>query len=302
MNAEERRRIERALERAAPSLREQLIIRSEAIRIARESLRLSGRDRERSLRAEARFLDLVRRHDAGEDIEFPQDMSWREAVTPVAGGAPDVTVALPAMHAFFGTFAPFNQPARIDNPIEGKFTEIIRPGALRDTIRERGHKVPLRLSHGVHPFVGRNPIGKILELREDPGGGYFEAKPLKGQIFREFVQPMIVEGLARTSFAFRPEGPNGAVWRRGPDGPICEVRRLFLGEITITDTPSYFNTLVSWRSRHEPAPPRPPLPRTATDRVHDFYVQERQRTMGKVRAYQRKQTIENIRRERNRTR
>ena len=233
-------------------MREQLIIRAEALALARGGL--EGRDRERNLREEHRLLGLVKAFDEGEAVQVPNELSRR--ATPTAETSSDATITLPAVRQLFGTFAPFDREVVIDNPIEGRFTEVIRPGALRDTIAEQGTRVPLRLSHGSHPYVGHLPVGRITELREDAAAGYFSAKPLEAPYVRELVLPMVVEGLARTSFGFRASGEAGEVWTRRNGMPFRELRAISLAEVTLTDRPAYEGTRVGWRSRPEIARPR----------------------------------------------
>jgi phage head maturation protease len=102
-------------------------------------------------------------------------------------------------------------------PVEGRFTEEFRPGALRRTIRERYARVQLRLNHGNHPVVDRLPVGKITLLEERRSGGHFEAVPVGAPYVDSLVLPIVKAGLAFTSFGFAPAA-GGEVWRRDTDG------------------------------------------------------------------------------------
>jgi hypothetical protein len=90
MNEAERERIARVLDQAAPSLAEQLAIRSEAVRIARRSLDLQGSEKRRSLEQEAEFLQLAERAERGEDVEWPSSTEYRMALVD----APTTTVTI----------------------------------------------------------------------------------------------------------------------------------------------------------------------------------------------------------------
>jgi HK97 family phage prohead protease len=88
-----------------------------------------------------------------------------------------------------GHFAVFNEWTEINSRIEGHFMERIVPGAFAKTIRERGDRIKLLLEHGMHPQLGKSPIGKITLLKEDDTGGYFEA-----ELFPS-VPELVMEGL-----------------------------------------------------------------------------------------------------------
>ena len=87
-----------------------------------------------------------------------------------------------------GYAAVYDQPAEIDSPQEGRFTETIQRGAFGASI---ARKVPaLLFDHGRHPQIGAMPLGKITDISEDARGS-----------------------IARTSHAFQP--------RRASQGRDC---------------------------------------------------------------------------------
>jgi HK97 family phage prohead protease len=88
-----------------------------------------------------------------------------------------------------GYFAVFNEWTEINSRIEGHFMEQIIPGAFAKTISERGDRIRLLLEHGLHPQLGKSPIGKLTVIREDNTGGYFEA-----ELFPS-VPELVIEGL-----------------------------------------------------------------------------------------------------------
>src|SRR6478752_856934 len=72
-----------------------------------------------------------------------------------------------------GYAAVFGQGTEIDS-WEGTFTEEIRQGAFRKTIRER--QPVMQFDHGRHPLIGSIPIASIRDLREEPEGLWVEAR------------------------------------------------------------------------------------------------------------------------------
>jgi hypothetical protein len=66
-----------------------------------------------------------------------------------------------------GLAAVWDSPTEIDS-WEGTFTEQIRKGAFRKTIREQ--TPVLQFDHGRHPLVGSIPIGRIDDIAETDEG------------------------------------------------------------------------------------------------------------------------------------
>jgi phage head maturation protease len=132
-----------------------------------------------------------------------------------------------------------------------------RPGSLRRTIRERAGRVPLRLSHGAHPYIGKQPIGKITQLEERRTGGYFEATPVRSRPVDDLVLPMVREGIAYTSFGLMPT-PDGAVWTSGRDRmPHCTLTDVDLFELGEGARRAY-GAAARTATRHREGPRRKP--------------------------------------------
>ncbi|EFD47015.1 conserved hypothetical protein [Mycobacterium tuberculosis T17] len=71
-----------------------------------------------------------------------------------------------------GTIVPYNEATTVRD-FDGEFQEMFAPGAFRRSIAERGHKLKLLVSHDART---RYPVGRAVELREEPHGlfGAFE--------------------------------------------------------------------------------------------------------------------------------
>jgi HK97 family phage prohead protease len=76
----------------------------------------------------------------------------------------------------YGYFAPFNQWTEIHSLYEGHFLERFAPGSFATTIREDRDRIRILFQHGRDEQVGEKPLGKLLELREDNGGAYYEVE------------------------------------------------------------------------------------------------------------------------------
>lgn len=66
-----------------------------------------------------------------------------------------------------GYGAVFNSPTRIDS-WEGRFDELIAPGAFKKSLRERTPR--MQFDHGMHPLIGSIPIGRFDTVEEDAKG------------------------------------------------------------------------------------------------------------------------------------
>jgi HK97 family phage prohead protease len=102
-------------------------------------------------------------HPAARDLERSAPFSFQRADDDAEGDGRSLT----------GYAAVFGQDTEIDS-WEGRFTETIRKGAFRKTIRE---STPvMQFDHGRHPLIGSLPIGSITDLREDDQGLYVEGR------------------------------------------------------------------------------------------------------------------------------
>ncbi|MEU2075426.1 HK97 family phage prohead protease [Streptomyces sp. NPDC013489] len=161
-----------------------------------------------------------------------------------------------------GYAAVFGQGTEIDS-WEGTFTETIRKGAFRKTIRE---STPvLQFDHGHHPLIGSIPIGAIVDLREDDDGLFVEARItdnwLMGPI-RDAISEGSVNGM---SFRFevvreqwtdvhgkvvREDEIGHLLWQPGDRGPLQrELIELKCRELGPVVFPAYAGTSVSVRAR-----------------------------------------------------
>lgn len=161
-----------------------------------------------------------------------------------------------------GYAAVFGEATEIDS-WEGSFSETIRKGAFRKTIRE---STPvMQFDHGHHPLIGSIPIGTITDLREDDHGLYVEGRISDNWLMepiRDAIAEKTVNGM---SFRFevireewrdaagkvvRPEEVGELLWMPGNRGPlqreIIEVRCRELGPVVF---PAYAGTEVSVRAR-----------------------------------------------------
>lgn len=161
-----------------------------------------------------------------------------------------------------GYAAVFGQDTEIDS-WEGAFTETIRKGAFRKTIRE---STPvMQFDHGHHPLIGSLPIGSITDLREDDAGLYVEGRLTDNwlmQPVRDAIAEQTVNGM---SFRFevvrdewrdsagklvKPEELMDLLWMPGDRGPLRrELIELKCRELGPVVFPAYAGTAVSVRGR-----------------------------------------------------
>lgn len=113
-----------------------------------------------------------------------------------------------------GYAAVFNEPTDIDS-FEGRFSEEIAPGAFRKTISER--KPVLQFDHGKDVRTGSVPIGKIVEMREDPQGLYVKARLFDNPVVEPIRQAIEGGAISGMSFRFRAVRDE---WRDGDDNII----------------------------------------------------------------------------------
>lgn len=161
-----------------------------------------------------------------------------------------------------GYAAVFGQATEIDS-WEGAFSETIRKGAFRKTIRER--TPVMQFDHGRHPLVGSIPIGAIQDLREDEQGLFVSAR-LSDNWLIEPVRQAIAEGsIDGMSFRFgvvreewrdsagklvRPEELGQLLWSPGERGPLQrELIELRVAELGPVVFPAYDGTSVGVRAR-----------------------------------------------------
>jgi HK97 family phage major capsid protein/HK97 family phage prohead protease len=128
------------------------------------------------------------RSDPMEDDEIraapPKDgyraMSWPSEVREEAGQPTRLV----------GHFARFDTFNEINSATEGRFMERIARGAFKKTFAEN-RSIKVLFQHGKDPSVGEQPIAKVIELREDEHGPYYEAELLDG------IPPLVLDGLRK---------------------------------------------------------------------------------------------------------
>lgn len=145
---------------------------------------------------------------------------------------------------------------------EGEFTETIRRGAFKKTIREQ--TPVMQFDHGRHPLIGSIPIGSISDLREDDQGLYVEGRITDNwlmQPVRDAIAEKTVNGM---SFRFevvreewrdvngkvvKPEDVYELLWMPGDRGPLQrELIELKCRELGPVVFPAYAGTSVSVRA------------------------------------------------------
>jgi HK97 family phage prohead protease len=191
-------------------------------------------------------------HPAARDLERSAPFQFERA--DEAGGGDGRSLK--------GYAAVFGQDTEIDS-WEGAFTETIRKGAFRKTIRE---STPvMQFDHGHHPLIGSLPIGSISDLREDDQGLYVEARLTDNwlmQPVRDAIAEQTVNGM---SFRFevvrdewrdsagklvKPEELMDLLWYPGERGPLRrELIELKCRELGPVVFPAYAGTEVSVRGR-----------------------------------------------------
>ncbi|MEU3899744.1 HK97 family phage prohead protease [Streptomyces sp. NPDC045251] len=161
-----------------------------------------------------------------------------------------------------GYGAVFDTPTAIDS-WEGTFTEKIRRGAFRKTIRE--NTPVLQFDHGRHPLIGSIPIGAIEQLNEDDQGLFVRARLSDNWLIEPVRQAIAERSIKGMSFRFtvireewrdnegklvKPDELGRLLWDPGDRGPLertlIELRMPELGPVVF---PAYPETTVDVRAR-----------------------------------------------------
>lgn len=161
-----------------------------------------------------------------------------------------------------GYAALFGTPTEI-NSWEGTFTETIRKGAFKKTIREQ--TPVMQFDHGRHPLIGSIPIGAIAELREDDQGLYVEGRITDNWLMQPVRDAIAEKSVNGMSFRFevvreewrdvngklvKPEEVYDLLWMPGDRGPLQrELIELKCRELGPVVFPAYAGTSVSVRAR-----------------------------------------------------
>lgn len=128
---------------------------------------------------------------------------------------------------------------------QGKFTEVIRKGALDKTDMK---DVPLRYNHNDTCLIMARTRNKSLQLIKDDTGLKIQAELLDTQSNRD-IYKSIQEGLIdKMSFAFTV-ADGGDTWTFKDDETIREVNNIDkLYDVSVVDTPFYDSTSIYARS------------------------------------------------------
>lgn len=160
-----------------------------------------------------------------------------------------------------GYAALFGEETLIDS-WEGRFTETIRKGAFKKTIREQSPV--MQFDHGRHPLIGSIPIGSIADLREDDQGLYVEGRITDNWLMQPVRDAIAEETINGMSFRFevvreewrdangklvKPDEVLDLLWMPGDRGPLKrELIELKCRELGPVVFPAYQGTSVAVRS------------------------------------------------------
>ena len=142
---------------------------------------------------------------------------------------------------FEGYAARFNSPS---DPIGGKFTEFIAPGAFQRSIKTRGYDVKLLWNHDTSQVLGSTRSGTLV-LTEDSNGLLARATLPDTQAGRDAATLIKRGDVAGMSFGFQvPAG--GDSWNA--EGTVRTLNNVKLHEVSITAFPAYPASTASVRS------------------------------------------------------
>lgn len=161
-----------------------------------------------------------------------------------------------------GLAAVWDSPTQIDS-WEGTFTEQIRKGAFRKTIREQ--TPVLQFDHGRHPLVGSIPIGRIDAIAETDEGLAVNARLSDNWLIepvRDAIRDRTVTGMSfrfdvvreewrdNTGALLKADEVGPLLWNPGDRGPLArtlvELKCRELGPVVF---PAYTDTSVDVRAR-----------------------------------------------------
>ena len=161
-----------------------------------------------------------------------------------------------------GYGAVFNSVTVIDS-WEGRFEEVIAPGAFRKSLRERRPK--MQFDHGSHPLLGSLPLGRWDVAEEDATGLHVVGRLSDNWLIQPFRDAIRDDGVEGMSFRFsvvreewqdkdgkriKPEDVWEVLWAPGDREPL----RRTLKEVRVTEVgpvvwPAYPETSVGVRSK-----------------------------------------------------
>ena len=145
-----------------------------------------------------------------------------------------------------GRMVPYNEWAKVDSYIEGRFYERFLPRSFAKNIQERGDRIRVLFEHGMSKLLDNQPIAKLEELEERDDGLHYRATPpagparsvrggLAGRPLRVVCQAQACEAVGSpipAAVGSQPGRVGGTLRQRGTDQRVqCgHVPRLRLGD------------------------------------------------------------------------
>lgn len=140
-----------------------------------------------------------------------------------------------------GYAAVFDSPAEIAS-WEGDFTETIRKGAFRRTLRQRAGQIRSQFDHGMSEYS--LPIGVPTVMREDDHGLYVEIELDTDPWVQQTLKPKLGRSITGMSFRFSVTDDE---WNDAGDERL--IREVKLSEVGPVTWPAYEATTLGVRSR-----------------------------------------------------
>ena len=150
-----------------------------------------------------------------------------------------------------GRLLPYDQWARIDSIVEGKFYERFRPRSITKTLNEKASSLRVLFEHGFSPLVGSAPIAKFESFRDEDDGVHYTAPLLRG------IPELVMDGLRNGQYgsSIRHKPIKAEVNRRpgksdyNPEGwEERSVTEALLKEFSVVAFPAYAGATASVRS------------------------------------------------------
>lgn len=215
--------------------------------------------------AAAEAADLLRRIHAvadgtsrnrigGPGVSPTQDLirttELAAAHATVRPASPSADSADGGIGTLVGYAAVFGSETTIDSSFEGRFREVIAPGAFDRTLRERGNRIKVQYNHGMDPQIGTKPLGVPAVLRPDATGLWSEV-PLDATSYNaDLIASLRSGAIDGMSFRFSVHA-NGDRWEPGKGDalPLRTLLDLDLYEFGPVDFPAYLATTAGIRDR-----------------------------------------------------
>ncbi len=128
---------------------------------------------------------------------------------------------------------------------EGRFIEVIAPGAFTKTLRDGGD-VTFNIDHNDTYILARTAAGN-LTLSDDGDGLLIDARMAPTTYARDLATNMQAGNISQMSFAFQAVKDD---WDETDEGtPIRTLREVNLYDVAAVSTPAYAETDIGLRSR-----------------------------------------------------